>query len=383
MIMMIRLFCILYMLTESQFVFSQNLLVNPGAEGSPSGTGWTIVSSGGATCAVGTAASTYTNWVMTPDNSANYPAAHGGTKVFFSGCSASVPGGPFELYQIVDVSADAVQIDAGAVTYIFTGYIQTPVSPQADAGRFIIDYENVTGSVIGTSYVSTYQSFAAGSGSSWNLYSNTRLAPPGTRKIKMRLQATVATGPAVNAYFDDLSILKIVTLPIKLESFTGVLQDDQVDLNWQVSDAVNFSRFDIEKSIDGMLFLPIGTSNYETGKTTYAYTDTLLLTDSYIFYRLKMIDIDSKYIYSSTLAFNHSALKLFDVSPNPASGSIIITGLHARGWITIAGINGSKILQMDVKNTILLIDISLFQKGIYVISYQESGSANSKQLVVR
>jgi hypothetical protein len=381
--MMNRLFCVLYMLTGSQLVVSQNLLVNPGAEGSPAGTGWTIVSSGGATCAIGTAAATYSNWTMTPDNSTNYPAAHGGTKTFFSGCSSTVPGGPFELFQKIDVSADAAEIDLGHVTYSFTGYIQSPISPQADAGRFIIDYLNASGAPIGTSYTSAFQSFAAGSGTGWNLYTNTRLAPAGTRAIKMRLQATVATGPAVNAYFDDLSILKTVSLPIELVSFTGVLLDGQVDLNWQISNAVNFSRFEIEKSTNGMSYLPIGTSNYEPGKTVYTYKDTLLLSDSHIFYRLKMIDIDGKYVYSTTLAFNRSAVKVFDVSPNPARGTIIVTGLLSRGWITVAGINGSRILQLEVRNTILLIDISTLQKGTYVISYRQSGNTNSKMLVIQ
>jgi hypothetical protein len=373
----------LYLLTGCHSLFSQNLLVNPGAESSPAGTGWTIVSSGGTTCAVGTAASTYANWTMTPDNSANYPAAHGGTKVFFSGCSSTVPGGPFELYQIIDVSADATLIDAGNVTYSFTGYIQTPISPQADAGRFIVDYLNAASSPIGTSYVSTYQSFAAASGTGWNLYSNTRLAPSGTRKIKMRLQATVGTGPAINAYFDDLSITKTVTLPIVLESFAGALLDNQVDLSWQVSDAVNFSRFAIEKSTDGASFLPVSILNYETDKTAYTYMDTLVSGDSHMFYRLKMIDIDGKYVYSSTLAFNRSASKVFEVSPNPASGSIIITGLQSRGSVTITAINGSRVLQLAVNNTILLVDISLMQKGIYIVSYQENGNVTSKKLVVR
>jgi hypothetical protein len=378
-----KLFYILLLLIQSYWAFSQNLLVNPGAEGSPAGVGWTIVSSGGAVCAVGTAASTYSNWTMTPDNSANYPAAHGGTKTFFSGCSATVPGGPFELFQIIDVSADAIQIDAGEVTYSFTGFIQSPISPQADAGRFIVDYLNVSGSVIGTSYTSAFQSFALGSGIGWNMYANMRLAPSGTRKIKMRLQATVATGPAVNAYFDDLSILKTVTLPIDLESFTGALQDDQIALRWQVSDAVDFSRFTVEKSTDVISFVPVNTSAYITGKTDYAFIDKLLLTDSRIFYRLKMIDIDNRYVYSSVLAFNRSDLQPFDVSPNPANGNIIVTGLHARGWITIAELNGAKVLQLAVVNNILLINIRSLQKGVYVISYQEAGQTKSKKLVVQ
>jgi hypothetical protein len=53
---------------------AQNLVVNQGTEESPAATEWTV-SSSGVSCAPGTAAETFINWTMTPDNSANYPNA--------------------------------------------------------------------------------------------------------------------------------------------------------------------------------------------------------------------------------------------------------------------------------------------------------------------
>src|ERR1035438_5528393 len=172
-------------------VSSQNLVINPGAELSPAGTGWTIVSAGANACALGTPAATYSNWTMTPDLSPRYPAAHGGRKTFFAGCNNAAPAGPFELFQDIDVSYDAAQIDAGFIAYLFTGYIQTPFAPQADAGRFIVDYLSASGTLLGSSYNSSYQSYAAGSGPDWHRYADLRKATTGTRKIRVRMQATV------------------------------------------------------------------------------------------------------------------------------------------------------------------------------------------------
>jgi hypothetical protein len=156
---------------------SQNLVVNPGAE--TPGTGWTIVSSGPTACGA-VPSNTFNNWTMVPDNSTNYPAAHGGTHTFFAGCSATVPGGPFEIFQDINVTANAALIDAGALTTTFSGYIQTPISPQPDAGRFIIDFLNASNAILGTSFTTAYQSFSGGSGAGWINYMNTRVAPAGT-----------------------------------------------------------------------------------------------------------------------------------------------------------------------------------------------------------
>ena len=370
-------------MSESNELFSQNLVQNSGAEGLPAGTQWTIVSAGANPCAVGTAAATYTAWTMTPDNSANYPAAHGGSKTFFAGCNTIVPAGNFELFQDVDVSADAIQIDAGIISYTFSGYIQTPIPPQPDAGRFIVDFMNTVGSVIGISYTSAFQSYAGCTCITWNLYSNLRSAPSGTRKIRIRLQSKITTGPAINAYFDDISLTKTVALPVVLESFTGKERDDSFDLAWVVSDAVNFSRFEIDKSIDAAEFLPIATVNYKNGQANYHYIDRLGLGESHIFYRLKMIDVDGRFVYSATLAFDKSGSQSFDISPNPAVRNIVITGLHNDGTITIVAVNGNKVYQSRVNTKIVLLDISFLPKGTYIVSYVEANSSSGKKLVVQ
>jgi len=107
------------------------------------------------------------------------------------------------------------------VAYTFAGYIQTPVSGQADAGRFIVDFLNSSSVNRGNSFTTSYQSNSGGSGTGWILYSNLRSATAGTRTIRIRLQATIATGPAINAYFDDISFVKSTVLPITLICFTG------------------------------------------------------------------------------------------------------------------------------------------------------------------
>jgi len=362
---------------------SQNLVTNPGAELTPAGTGWTIVSSGANVCVAGSAASTYSNWTMTPDGSANYPAAHGGTKTFYAGCNTMVPAGPFELNQSIDVSADASQIDGGFVSFSFSGYIQTPIAAQADAGRFIIDYLNSGGTVLGTSYTSNYQSGSGGSGASWIPYTNTRTAVTGTRKIRIRLQTTIATGPAINAYFDDISLTKLVALPIALVSFAGKQSNDNIDLNWSVNDALDFSRFEIEKSSDTSSFVLAGTVDYVKGKVNYYFTNSYSPAQGPIFYRLKMTDMNGNYSYSPTLVFSGDPSLVFTISPNPASKNLAITGLHNNGIILIRNMNGNIVLQSNVNANYVWLDISLLAKGIYLVTYSNGNSFATQKLIVQ
>jgi hypothetical protein len=362
---------------------SQNLVTNPGAELTPAGTGWTIVSSGANVCAAGSAASTYSNWTMTPDGSANYPTAHGGTKTFYAGCNTTVPAGPFELNQTIDVSADASQIDGGFVSYSFSGYAQTPIAAQADAGRFIVDYLNSGGTVLGTSYTSSYQSGSGGSGASWIPYTNTRTAVTGTRKVRIRLQTTIATGPAINAYFDDISLTKLVALPIALVSFTGKQNNDNIDLNWSVNNALDFSKFEIEKSSDTSSFLLAGTVDYVKGKTDYFYTEKYTPGSTSIFYRLKMTDISGMSSYSPTLVFNNDRVQPFAIFPNPATNNILVTGLLNDGTVFIRNINGNTVLQFHIDRSRVSLDISRLQKGIYFVSYANSNYLTTQKLIVQ
>jgi hypothetical protein len=362
---------------------SQNLVTNPGAELTPAGIGWTIVNSGANICAAGTAASTYSNWTMTPDGSANYPAAHGGTETFYAGCNVIVPAGPFELNQTIDVSASASQIDGGIVSFNFSGYIQTPIAAQADAGRFIVDYLDGSGTVIGTSYTSGYQSGTGGSGNSWIQYTNTRTAAFGTRKIRIRLQTTIATGPAINAYFDDISLTELVALPIALVSFSGKQNQDNIDLNWSVNNALDFSMFEIEKRSETSSFVLAGTVDYVKGKSDYYFTEKYTLGVTSIFYRLKMIDITGLSTYSPTLAFNNNPSTAFAIFPNPSSNLILLTGLHNDGNVFIRGINGNTVLQIHISASRIMLNISSLQKGVYFVSYINDKCFTTQKLIVQ
>lgn len=352
-------------------VLAQNLVVNPGAEDNPRGTGWTIVSSGPTTCAVAPS-NTFVNWTMIPDGSGNYPAAHGGTRTFFSGCSATAPGGPFEIYQDIDVSADAALIDGNNLTTTFGGFIQTPIAPQLDAGRFIVDFMTAANVVLGTSYTTPYQSNGGGSGNGWVSYSNTRIAPVGTRKIRIRMQTTVATTPAINAYFDDISLTKASLLPLTLSSFKGETGTGYNDLAWSTAQETNTSHFAVERSNAAGEWTAIATieaagNSYET--RNYNYRDRS--ADPISYYRLKMTDLDGKYTMSHVIKLSrvNEGLPEIRLGPNPAGNFLTISISFAQKLeLRILNYTGqlAQRRQLGAQNN-HTVDISALAPGLYIL----------------
>ncbi|MEO7121483.1 MAG: T9SS type A sorting domain-containing protein [Ginsengibacter sp.] len=100
-----------------------------------------------------------------------------------------------------------------------------------------------------------------------------------------------------------------VVLPVTLLSFDGNLNGDKILLNWQTSSEQNSKYFDIQKSTDGTSFESIGKVNAAGNSASvmrYNFNDPQV--NEFNYYRLKMVDIDGKFVYSSTILIKNSGI---------------------------------------------------------------------------
>jgi hypothetical protein len=107
-------------------------------------------------------------------------------------------------------------------------------------------------------------------------------------------------------------------LPVSWLSFTGLLNHSSVVLNWATASEHNNSRFEIERSADALHFSTIGTvaaSSTPAIRNDYQFIDLSPLNNS-SFYRLKQVDADGKFSYSSIIQINgqNNAIKAWAVS---------------------------------------------------------------------
>jgi len=140
------------------------------------------------------------------------------------------------------------------------------------------------------------------------------------------LQGTI--GEFSSFYFGNSAI---IPLPLNLLTFKGSLQNSTTVLEWVTENEANTSKFIVERSTDGRNFQQIGTvlaAGNSSVNNKYSFTDydVTRQSSSVVYYRLKMVDSDDAYKYSSvvtiTLPDVTSRVALF---PNPASHEVNVT----------------------------------------------------------
>lgn len=133
-----------------------------------------------------------------------------------------------------------------------------------------------------------------------------------------------AVGAGVGTVFATLSNDGV--LPVELVSFTNTIQGNKVLLNWATATEVNSALFEVEKK-SGDVWTKVasvqaaGTSN--TPKQ-YSYVDKSVVATSY---RLKMVDSDGKFAYSSETYANVTPAfyGLVQNFPNPLNPTTTIS----------------------------------------------------------
>ena len=116
----------------------------------------------------------------------------------------------------------------------------------------------------------------------------------------------VAKSPA--GCYDQVKALNnsINPLPVKLNSFMGSKNKNNVQLQWNVSINEISNSFEIERSTDGKNFetaaLMLGTE--KAGNETYSFAE--MNEDAKVYYRLRMIDKSDVISYSKILVFSSS-----------------------------------------------------------------------------
>ena len=200
-----------------------------------------------------------------------------------------------------------------------------------------------------------------------------------------------------NFGLDNFRFPSIVTLPVEFAGFDATLTDEStVLLEWATASEENNSHFEIERSADGLIWSYIGQVAGAGNSTTtlhYEFTDNLTLEDrdnTHLFYRLKQIDFDGKYDFSTIRSVSPSphvseGLKVY---PNPAKPNAALTiGYHEPIWdARVYDVHGQLVLHEQYKDNPIKyvdLDISELRAGImYFIRVNGTVSGATGKFVV-
>lgn len=195
-----------------------------------------------------------------------------------------------------------------------------------------------------------------------------------------------------NPYIDHPEYVALVwqctgVLPVTITDFTAQKNNEAVLLKWNATFETNFKKYEIERSVDGIVFYKIGEL---AGRNlaNYSFTDNKLPNANTVYYRLKMIDIDGEFsnskIIASRIANNFSTALVY---PNPTKENLTIKlqqALTENSSLLIADISGRVLMQQQVVNgqRNINLDVRYLPAGRYLIKISNNSQIINQSFVI-
>ena len=183
-----------------------------------------------------------------------------------------------------------------------------------------------------------------------------------------------------------LSAALATVLPISIEYFKGVQTDNKHVLSWKANCSSASVTFEVQRSTDGQYFTYLNNITASQARCSQPFDFTDEHPASGInYYRIKIIDIDSKSTYSNiiSLTLKTKEIELVSLSPNPAIKANpvlkINTGDGSLVNIVISDFAGRFVRNQTAQlipgiNTIILNTQSL-ARGVYQVTAYSAGNA--------
>ncbi|MFT3934185.1 MAG: FG-GAP-like repeat-containing protein [Chitinophagaceae bacterium] len=203
-------------------------------------------------------------------------------------------------------------------------------------------------------------------------------------------------GTTLNFVFDNNGLGKtyqfaysnctMTTLPVKLTSFTATPVNTTAQVKWIAATEENLNYYQLERSSDGLHFETVAMIfKKEAASDDYNYPDrkpNMPVT----YYRLKMVDNDEKYIYSSIVSvkFTQNLTAGIVVAPNPVQADINVrmTGLASGNYrIELRNANGQMFVNKSVLVNQAVQTSTIARNGMAAGLYLVNVYNNSNQLM--
>lgn len=191
-------------------------------------------------------------------------------------------------------------------------------------------------------------------------------------------------------------------LPVEFSDFSvQIINSKAVEITWETATETNSSYFEILRSInakDYEVLKVIPAAGYSTEKRTYSFIDEDPMLNQTIFYRLKQVDTDGKFFYSSieSLQMLDFEANEVNISPNPLTKgeSLIIEFLSKTDYPT-AKVHIYDRTGRDFMNTTglifsglqegfnkIIVDTKQMPEGVYYLNLEDKGEVLAREVFV-
>jgi Secretion system C-terminal sorting domain len=171
------------------------------------------------------------------------------------------------------------------------------------------------------------------------------------------------------------------TLPVKLLSFSAEPAGPEIKLRWSTASEMNSDHFEVERSGNGRDFTKLFT--------VAAYGSSFQIKNYFIndkapiagmnYYRLRMVDIDSKFSYSDIVALKINQIGEVQLYTNPVKDKLIFTIATSTSGKTLLQLYNMHGQLLKSKAVVLTVsgsnkmewDIPELPKGLYLFKTGE------------
>lgn len=181
-------------------------------------------------------------------------------------------------------------------------------------------------------------------------------------------------------------------LPVTLTSFEVYNDNCNSILTWTAENIYGFSHYEVEASDDGRVFSLLAKVDSEANARSLTYRKVLETKGAYQYFRLKMVDQDGKYEYSSIRNVTERCDENGDINifPNPIfKGEQTEIGFKSNErkiLILIYDLSGRQVLSESYNNSEFndryAPELSHLAAGHYTVTIQSGHVFRSKKLII-
>jgi len=286
-----------------------------------------------------------------------------------------------------------VQTSSATVSQMYANSIRINIHTPGDGTGRLIMLKAGTAPISGIPVNYTYYAATQNFGTSPALHDGSRVVFVGDTDVvniggltpsttyQIRIVEVNGWANATNFLLTGAYNFSTATLPVTWLSFEGEKQGNIIHLNWQTASEINASKFEVERTYNGINWEQIGKVK-AVGNTnsisSYKYIDKHYGIEypetEFVYYRLKQIDIDGTFSYSSIVQIKLQEPKLapehvnYSAYPVPFGTSFSITSNSSSPFsYQIFNTFGQLQLEGFSQNGSTDINSQALATGIYVI----------------
>lgn len=164
-------------------------------------------------------------------------------------------------------------------------------------------------------------------------------------------------------------------LDVELGHFKLSNEGDFVKLDWRTLSETDNLGFEVQRKLGDENWETIGFVEGQGNSTEivdYTFLDDDIRASTTYYYRLKIIDFEEQFEYSSvlTVSLNSDRKNTISIYPNPANSILNIQLDNTNNSVVrLFGINGQKIKETTFTQQIVL-DISTLEQGVYFMTIE-------------